>query len=73
MELETKITKDVDGKGNTKEETVRHWSDKEVKEMHKANGKTWRSNRDKLRVIPVTEDFRNNYDSIFRAGGKKKK
>jgi hypothetical protein len=64
MELETKITKDVDGKANAKEETIRHWSDKEMKEIHKANGKTWRSNRQNLKVRPLGKKFREGYDLI---------
>jgi hypothetical protein len=61
--METEVKKNADG---SKIEHVRHWQDKEIKEMHHASGKTWRSNRDKLRVIPVTDTFRANYDDVFR-------
>jgi len=60
---EIEVVKSKDG---TKVEQKRHWSDKEVKEIQKSQGYTWRSNRTRLRVIAVTEKFRDNYDSIFR-------
>lgn len=49
-----------------KEERIRHWTDREVKEAHHMNGKTWRSNKDKLLVIPISDAYRSNYDDIFR-------
>jgi len=58
METEINRTKD-------KEEIVRHWTDNEMKEAHHKCGYNWRSNRKRLRTIPVTDSFRNNYDSIF--------
>lgn len=58
MEIEEK-------KSRGKVEKIRHWKDAEIKEFHKANGKTWRSNKTKLTVIPVTQTFRDNYSSIF--------
>ena len=65
MEVEQITKKNQDGVV-TGHESKRHWQDKEMKEIHHANGKTWRSNRDKLRVIPVSDSFRDNYDDIFR-------
>lgn len=59
MELEVK-------KSHGREETVRNWSDKDIKQMHRERGYDWRSNRTKLRVLKVTDQFRDNYDSIFR-------
>lgn len=64
-ELEHKSYKNKDGV-HARDETIRTWSDKEVKEIHRAKGYDWRSNRTKLRVISVTNDFRDNYDDIFR-------
>ena len=58
MEIEVKNTK-----GKT--ETVRHWSNKDMKELHKANGYAWRSHRTKLRVLPITDEYRDNYADIF--------
>jgi hypothetical protein len=54
-------------KSHGKEETVRHWDDKEVKDIHKRQGKSWRSNNDKHEtLLPVSNVYRANYDSIFR-------
>lgn len=58
MELETKKTPE-------RQEKIRHWSDKEVKELHKQAGYNWRSNRTRLRVIAVTEKYRQEYEGIF--------
>jgi hypothetical protein len=57
MEIEIKTEK---GKSNT----IRHWTDKEVKELHKSKGYSWRSNRLKLRVLSVTDEYRKRYDDI---------
>lgn len=61
MEVETK-------KSKGKEEVVRHWSDKDMKEIHKHAGKTWRSNKHKHTVIVKSKAFYDNYDSIFGHG-----
>lgn len=61
MEVETK-------KSKGKEEVVRHWSDKDMKEIHKHAGKTWRSNKHKHVVIPVSKAYLENYSSIFGHG-----
>ncbi len=66
MELDVK-------KSHGKEEVIRRWEDKEMKEIHKSKGYNWRSNRTRLRVIPVTEDFRDNFDDIFRKNGDEAK
>lgn len=63
MELETKITKDVDG-NNAKEETIRHWTDKDMKEIHKSNGKTWRNNKTDFKFRPISKAFRTGYSEI---------
>ena len=49
-----------------KQEKIRHWTNKEIGEMHKAKGYNWRNNRTKLRVLPVNDEFRSNYFSVFR-------
>ena len=66
MEIEKKITKNKEGI-TEKVESIRHWKDTEVKEAHKSQGKSWRSNNSKLRVLPATtSEYRNNYDNIFK-------
>jgi hypothetical protein len=58
MEIEHK-------KSSGRSEKLHHWTDREVKDLHKQKGYAWRSNRKKFTVIPVTDDYRRNYDSIF--------
>jgi hypothetical protein len=57
MEIEVKTER---GKTNV----IRHWKDKEVKELHRQRGYAWRSNRLKLKVLSVTDDYRKNYTDI---------
>ena len=59
MEVELKKT-------HGREEHIRHHTDRDIRELHRSKGFEWRSNRTKLRVIAVTDTFRNQYDNIFR-------
>jgi hypothetical protein len=59
--METEIKK---SKG--REERVRHWSDNDVKEMHKERGFAWRSVHTHLESLkPTSEKYRVNYQDIF--------
>jgi hypothetical protein len=59
MELEVKE------KAGKQKEIIRHHADKEIREAHRRLGYDWRSNRVKLRILPVSSAFRDNYESVF--------
>jgi hypothetical protein len=59
MELERK-------EQHGKVEMVRHWQDKEIKELHKSRGHSWRSVHDHLETLaPATDAYRKGYEEIF--------